>query len=256
MKRRPEGKDLEKFVELWYSTDHQGKVDLCEKDYGVPYTIARHWVSDAGMTRKQEKEPVNTLHNTLTEAGILAINPATALDFVMFDLETSGFDADWDILLTACIKPYGQDPITFRADNYPTWRTHKANDKQITLDISNELKKHAIIIGHYSKSFDIRFIRAKMLRHGIPVLPPMFGIDTWKIAFDNFKISSRRLSNIARLVNADEKEEVDGTRWMRAAFNGDTEAMDKIMEHNILDCRVLEKVACLSFPFMKSIPKL
>jgi uncharacterized protein YprB with RNaseH-like and TPR domain len=258
LKRRPEGKDLEKFADLWYAADHQGKIDLCEKTFGVPYNVGRHWVSDAGLTRKKEvmETPKEEEKKAYDITNILNTRPVVNLDFVMFDLETSGFDADWDILLTACIKPFGCAPITFRADDYPEWSTKRAYDRQMTIDIAEELKKHAIVVGHYSKHFDIKFLRAKMFRHNLPVLPPMFGIDTWKIAFDNFKISSRRMSNIATFTGLDKKEEVDGTRWMRAAFNGERDAMTKILEHNILDCSILENVASMCFPLLKSLPRL
>ena len=85
----------------------------------------------------------------------------------------------------------------------------------------------------------------------------MFGIDTWRIALKNFKVASRRqrsLSVFAQL--RPEKEEPEGDRWMRAAFNGEKEAMDAIVKHNIIDVNELEKLACISFPYLKSIPKL
>lgn len=43
---------------------------------------------------------------------------------------------------------------------------------------------------------------------------------------------------------------------MEAAYSGSKEAMDKIVAHNIQDCILLEKLACLTFPFIKSIPRL
>ncbi len=248
-KKKPES--IVEFCKEWDGLDHDGKLQLCVS-YGVSYETARHWRSDCGIPKE---EPRRTM--TISMPELLATNPSVCLDFVMFDLETSGFDADWDILLTSCIKPYGQPVKTLRADDYPNWEHEKANDRQMTIDIATELRKHAIVVGHYSKLFDIKFLRAKMFRHGIEPLPLMFGIDTWKIALDNFKVSSRRMKSLSIFAGIPmDKEEPEGDRWMKAAFNGDKDAMDKILSHNIRDVEILEKLAQISFPYLRSIPKL
>jgi len=178
------------------------------------------------------------------------------LDFACFDIETSNLQADFSILLTACIKPYGQEPFVFRADNYPEWQTDRANDYQITKAIAEELRKHAIIVTHYGLYFDVPFLRAKMVKHSLEPLPQMFAIDTWSIARKNYKVTSRRLKNLVDFFDIGEKEPVEGELWMKAAYNGSKEAMDRIVQHNIRDVEVLEKLACISFPYLKSIPKL
>uniref|UniRef100_A0A6M3KUZ6 Putative RNase_H superfamily protein n=1 Tax=viral metagenome TaxID=1070528 RepID=A0A6M3KUZ6_9ZZZZ len=249
--KRPIGQEWEQLVTAWYDANHAGKIAIA-RAYGATYGTLKHWISDQGATQKKEES--RSMQMNVKE--LLGMTPAKNLDFVMFDLETSGFDADWDILLTCAIKPFGQPTKTWRADVYPTWATERANDRQMTIDIATELATHAVVIGHYSSKFDVKFLRAKMIRHGLEPLPPMFGLDTWKIALDNFKVSNRRMRSLANFVGIGEKEEVDGTRWMRAAFNGDTKAMDAILAHNILDVEILEKLACLSFGYVKSIPRL
>jgi len=250
-RKKPSGEDWKWFIDEWYKRDHNGKVVLAEQ-FGVTYETMKHWVSDSGQTRTPIVEPKMTI--SVTE--LLAMRPSVELDFVMFDLETSNLQADFSILLTACIKPYGKDTIVFRADEYPEWKTDRANDYKITKDVATELRKHAIVIGHFSSGFDIPFLRAKMTKHGLEPLPPMFGIDTWRIAKNNFRVSSRRLKNLSSFFDIGEKGQVEGALWMDAAYNGDKEAMDKIVEHNIRDVEVLEKLACISFPYLKSIPKL
>jgi len=192
----------------------------------------------------------------VTVDELLTLRPAKELDFISFDIETSNLNADFSILMTACIKPYGKDTIVFRADNYPEWEKDRANDYRITVDVSNELKKHAVVITHYGQYFDIPFLRAKMQKHGLDPLPLMYGIDTWRIAKNNFKVSSRRLKNLGTYFDIGDKEGVEGNLWMEAAYNGSKEAMDKIVEHNVIDVEVLEKLACISFQYLKAIPKL
>jgi len=250
-KLKPEGKSWEYFVKSWYERGHAGKLMLCS-DIGVSYDVAKHWISDSGSTRKVVKEETSSMDVD----DILAIETPTKLDFVCIDLETSNLNADFSILLTACIKPFGLEPIIFRADNYSTWEKKRSDDSQITKDIANELRKHAIVIGHYSQKFDIPFLRAKMVKHGLAPLPPMFGIDTWRIAINNFKVSSRRLVSLGNFFDLGDKSGVEGSLWMSGAYEGNKEAMNKIVEHNIQDVIILEKLACLSFPYLKAIPKL
>lgn len=238
----------------WDASNHQGKLDMANY-CGVSYDTARHWRSDC---------PIPTMRETgvcpkpmrVTVEQLLGMQPAVNLDFVSFDLETSNLKADFSILLSAVIKPFGQEPVVFRADDYPNWEKNRGNDKGITEDIAKELKRHAIVITHYGMYFDIPFLRAKMVRHGLEPLPQMFAIDSWAIARKNFQVSSRRLKNLARFFRIGEKGQVEGDLWIAAAYDGDRKAMDEIVEHNIIDCEVLEKLAAISFPYLKSIPKL
>jgi uncharacterized protein YprB with RNaseH-like and TPR domain len=187
---------------------------------------------------------------------LLATRPSVKLDFVTFDLETSNLRADFSVVLTAVIKPFGQEPITFRADDYPAWKKNRSDDKGIISDIAEELRKHAIVITHYGSKFDLPFLRAKMVKHSLDPLPQMFAVDSYKIAKANFQVSSRRLQNLSRFFDLGEKSSVEGDLWMQAAYDGSAEAMDKILEHNVQDCNLLEKLAAISFPYLKSIPKL
>jgi len=194
----------------------------------------------------------------LTDEDILAYSPEVNLDFVSFDIETSNLRADFSVLLTAAIKPFGQDAIVFRGDVYPEWAAQRTDDSKITEAIADELRRHAIVITHYGSrgKFDIPFLIAKMVKHRLEPLPPLFGFDSWRVAKSIFAVSSRRLGALANFLDIGEKEGVEGGIWMEAAYNGDREAMDKIVAHNARDVAILEKLACLIFPYVRSIPRL
>lgn len=254
-RKKPEGDALIQWCETWDALGHEEKLLMCTR-WGITYETARHWRSDSAdvvpvVDRRKSEEP----KMQVSVEEILGMRPAVNLDFVSFDLETSNLTADFSILLCATIKPFGQEPIVFRADNYDTWEKSRANDKGITTDIRDELAKHAIIIAHYGDRFDFPYLKAKMMRHGLPMLPPMFGIDSWKIARDNFKLSSRRLKNLGNYFDIGDKTQVEGSLWMEAAYNGSKAAMDRVVAHNIQDTIVLEKLLCLSFPYLRSIRK-
>jgi len=222
---------------------------MCQRA-GITYDTGKHRYSDAPVELK------NKPRMQVSATELLEMPSRVHLDFVCFDIETSNLNADFSILLSACIKPYGQDAIVFRADDYPTWADNRDDDAGITRDISIELRKHAIVVGHYSQRFDIPYFRAKMMKHGLEPLPPMFGIDTWRIAKNNFKVSSRRLDNLLNYFDLGAKHGVTGRLWMKAAYTNSREAMNEIVEHNIADVVLLEKLMCRSFPYVRSIPRL
>lgn len=252
-RKKPTGQELEKFLEAWRKADHAGKLVLIAP-YNVSYDTAKHWVSEEGAGEPQPEPEIPAMRVSLEE--LLGIKPGVHLDFCSFDIETSNLQADFSILMSAVIKPYGCPPIVFRADSYPSWYRNRANDKEIVRDVAEELEKHAIIIAHYGSKFDIPFMRAKMVKHGMAPLSPKYALDTWRIAKNNFQVSSRRLQNLVHFFDIGEKGSVDGTLWMEAAYNGSKEALDKIVEHNIIDCEVLEKLGCISFMYTKSIPRM
>lgn len=249
-RKKPTGEAWQSFVDKWNNLDHVGKVALA-RAHGATYDSAKHWVSEGDTTPPAPKAVGGDVVDE-----VLALQPKVMLDFVTFDIETSNLTADFAIVLSAVIKPFGGKPIVFRADDYPDWTNNRVNDKPIVQDIAAELSRHAVVITHYGSRFDIPFLRAKSVRYGLPPLPPMFGIDTYSIAKANFKLSSRRLKTLAEYLELGEKEPVEGSLWMQAAFRGDRQAMDRIVEHNILDTIILEKLAAVSFPYLKSLRKL
>lgn len=264
LRKKPTGYDLVEWCNVWDEADHSGKLELCQA-CSVEYETGRHWRSDSGIPLPERKveglPPTATIveeEDTVVEIPEELFQGAKVqLDFCTFDLETSNLTADFSVLLCAAIKPYGSRPIIFRADDYnPNWATNRMDDRLLTGAIAEELRKHAIIVTHYGSRFDIPYLRAKMVKYGFTPLPPMFGIDTYSIAKANFKVSSRRLENLARYFDLGKKHKVEGGLWMKAAMDGDVEALDEIVEHNKLDVELLEKLASLSFPYLRSIRKL
>ena len=180
------------------------------------------------------------------------------LDFVGFDLETTNLSADFSVILSACIKPFGKYPIVFRADEYnKEWFTgDRKNDKNITRAIIKELSKHAIVMGHYMTGFDIPYLNAKTVKYQLPALPNLFVLDTYNLARKNIKISRRRLDALAGYFFGGKKSAVEGELWMKAGIDGDKEALDAIVKHNIQDVILLERLAQSLFMFMKSMRQM
>lgn len=253
-RKKPIGAGYSIFYGRWALADHAGKIALA-KEHGVTYDTAKHWYSEGDTTPTEVASSSETLGEEMV-GEVLATQARVELDFISFDIETTNLTADFSVMLTACIKPFGEKPMIWRADDYPEWEKQRANDVGIVTDVSRELGRHAVVVTHYGTGFDIPYMRAKMVRYGLPSLPPMFGLDTYSIAKRNFRVSRRRLAALAEYFELGKKEGVKGNLWMEAGMNGSREAMDAIVKHNIVDCEVLERLAAISFPYLKSMRRL
>lgn len=255
MNKPKETKNKLEWAIMWDGCNHQGKLDICEMHH-ITYDTGKHWRSEFNIphlpiaSTPTVDKPVDTIEE------FLRLRPSISLDFASFDIETSNLKADFSIVLSAVIKPFGRPPVVFRADNYPNWEKNRNHDKAIVIDIANELIKHAIIVTHYGTGFDIPYLKAKMTYHGLQPLPPRFMVDSYQIAKRNFATSRRRLETLGEYFGLGKKSAVEGVLWVDAAYGGDRKSMDAIVEHNIVDCEILEKLAALTFEYLKSIPKM
>lgn len=252
---KPQGDDWLRFVQVWDTSDHEDKLALC-RACKITYDTGKHWRAE-GDTTPLEPEIIQVAPNINETTFAEEIGQARIdLDFAMFDIETTGLTADFSVLLCACIKPFGKPIMTLRADDYPSWQSERDDDALIVTDVAKELSKHAIIVTHYGSRYDIPYLRGKMVKHGLSPLPSMYGLDTYSVAKANFKLSRRRLEALAEYFELGKKESVKGSLWMQAAFGNSSEAMNKIVAHCQTDVEILERLAALCFPYLKSIRRL
>lgn len=100
------------------------------------------------------------------------------------------------------------------------------------------------IVAQNGDAFDVKWIKARMLKVGLPPPPPVVQIDTLKIIrqnFSNHATFSAKLDNIARFLNLGKKIKVDFELW-KDVRAGDSEALDRMVEYNVHDVKLLEKV--------------
>lgn len=163
----------------------------------------------------------------------------------IFDLETTGFYADSAILLCACVKEYGRRKVTtLRADEYPTWKSGKSNDKALVEATIKELKKYDILVAHNGQYFDKAFLNAKCLQYGIrPSARWIKFIDPVLIARRHLKLGRNSLAAVIDFLDIPvHKTRLELKLWQRASLDGDRKAMDTIVEHCVKDVQSLDLV--------------
>lgn len=170
-----------------------------------------------------------------------------------FDLETTGLNADFGIILCAVIKEAGKKPIVFRADKTcKTWKTKRSDDSDIVKAIASELSKYDILIAHNGVCYDLPFLRTRLAKHGLPFFPNKKVIDPVLIARRALRMSGNGLEKICSLLGFNMKTRVDGQLWMKASLDGDVSAMNYIVDHCVADVDMLEKMVDYLKPYCTS----
>jgi uncharacterized protein YprB with RNaseH-like and TPR domain len=161
----------------------------------------------------------------------------------VFDLETSSLNADFGIVLCAVVQSATGESTVLRGDEInPGWKKGRSDDSALVAAIANELIKYDIICAHNGKRFDVPFIQTRLARWGLSPMPKLRLIDPVLLARNNYKMSSNSLQRLLGMFGLNEKTVVDNDVWLRAALDGDSDAMDYIVEHCVKDVEMLAKL--------------
>jgi len=162
-----------------------------------------------------------------------------------WDIEASGLDADFGIILCAGIRTMGSKEVrVYRIDDSPTYRKEPWNDSWVAEEIRQELEQHDVVVHHYGDRYDVPFLNTRLLAYRLPILDSsaMCFVDTWLNIRKRLKLHNNRLlSLIAHLDTKTNKTGLDGRLWVRAAA-GERASLDKVVEHNIHDVNALQEV--------------
>lgn len=161
----------------------------------------------------------------------------------VFDLETTNLTADFGVVLCGVVKGDATEPKIFRADDLNRrWRAKRSDDSAVVKAIVAELEQYDIWIAHNGAKFDVPYLRSRLLRHGAGELPVKKLVDPVLLARNKLRLSYNSLEKVADHLGCNSKTTVDPSMWLRAALDGEREAMDYIVEHCVQDVLVLEKV--------------
>lgn len=115
------------------------------------------------------------------------------------------------------------------------------DDRYVVETFHSILSQADAVVGHNSDNFDNRYIRTRALFHGLPALPPITSIDTYKVAKSQLLCNSNKLDYLGGFLKVGRKKPTTAGLWMRA-FNGDKKAIREMVRYNIQDVLLLERV--------------
>ncbi len=133
------------------------------------------------------------------------------------------------------------DPERFENDPH--------DDKFVVERFHEILMEADAVVTHNGESFDFKYLKTRMLFHGLPVLPPIASIDTYKVAKSQFNFNSNRLNYIGQFLKLGKKIETSHGLWLRV-LAGDAKAIKEMTTYNKQDVNLLEKVFLKLRPYI------
>jgi hypothetical protein len=98
-------------------------------------------------------------------------------------------------------------------------------------------------------SSTFKYLKTRILFHGLGVLPPIQSIDTYKIAKAHFMFNSNKLDYVGKLLGFGGKKSTPTGLWLDV-LRGDRKAIKTMVEYNKRDVDLLEKVFLKLRPYM------
>lgn len=160
-------------------------------------------------------------------------------------------DTDW-FILTWAAKWLFEDKVYSGA--VTPKEAVKQDDKRIMKSLWHLLNEADIVIAHNGQDFDIPKINTRFLLHGF--LPPMpyVVIDTLKHIRKQFGFTHNKLDYVNQLLNLPRKVGHDGFEMWDQCYRGNAEALDKMLNYNVGDVRILEDTYLRIRPWIKPHP--
>jgi uncharacterized protein YprB with RNaseH-like and TPR domain len=159
-----------------------------------------------------------------------------------WDIETTGFEANYHHMISWVIKERGKN-VYHKACITKDDLDAGTFDKRLCQELVDTLNSFDIIYTYYGTGFDIKFARSRCMYWGIQF--PEFGIlqhkDIYYMVKRLLKLNRSSLETATRFLGISGKNHVLGEEWMLARI-GNRKGLKYVLEHNIIDCDILEKL--------------
>ena len=172
-----------------------------------------------------------------------------------FDLETTNLKANFGRILCASVADMFGNVVTFRIDEAPWKRTRRRDDIALAVGLRDYLEQFDVLVGWYSKMFDIPYLNTRLLiGNERPLRSDMMHFDPiWKAKAGSLALHSARLDAVAKTFRLSEQKTVlDPEIWQDAA-DGEKYAMDYVVKHCEADTLVLRQAFHILKPLAKII---
>ena len=141
------------------------------------------------------------------------------------------------------------------------YRRDVYDDYHVVKKLHKVLRESDIIVGHNGDKFDLRFFNGRCLVHGLPPIPPTPTIDTLKILRREFKLNSNRLDYAGQLLGIGQKNKTEMEMWTDiidpyVPYKTKDKQIDRMVEYNIQDVILLEKLYCTIAGWHRGHPNL
>lgn len=176
---------------------------------------------------------------------------------LVWDIEASNLKADYGIVLAFGYKFVGEESANvLLISDFPKYKKDKTDDSAILKKAIEVMESADIWVTYYGKHFDIRFIKARMMYHGLGYLPNIQHVDLYDHAKTHMLLSSGKLANVADFLKLPtEKTRIDGRLWVKA-MSGDKQALEYIRDHCLRDVQLTEELYKILGPAIIRHPRV
>jgi len=158
------------------------------------------------------------------------------------DIETSNLAADFGIVFSYAIKE--MDGRVIGRTVTPQEMRSEIYDKNLMKEAVDAMKQFNRICTYYGSKFDIPFLRARALYHGLdfPLYKEVYHTDVYYMARNKLCISRKRLETVCDFLGIPAKgHKLNQVQWLKA-LGGNPKALHFIWQHNTEDVISLEEV--------------
>lgn len=134
-------------------------------------------------------------------------------------------------------------------DDPKRFKQNPHDDRHVVETLHKVMSEADVIVAHYGDSFDNKYVKTRIIAHGLTPLPPMQTIDTKKICKQQFYFNSNSLDYVGKYLGCGGKINTPGGLWLNILKGEDVEQSIKTMVvYNKRDVTLLKDV------FMKLRP--
>tara|TARA_R110000772_G_scaffold54130_1_gene123500 strand:+ start:7254 stop:8189 length:936 start_codon:yes stop_codon:yes gene_type:complete len=116
------------------------------------------------------------------------------------------------------------------------------DDKFLVEQFIEVLNEADLIVAHNGDRYDLKFIKTRALKHGLPMLLNYPQFDTLKVAKKKFMFNSNKLDYIAEYLGFGNKNKTSMKLWDDIILRKCPKAMSEMIEYCEKDVDLLEKV--------------
>jgi len=178
---------------------------------------------------------------TTAKVLILDIETAPIMAYVWNiwnqNIATNQIQSDW-FCLTWAAKWLFEEKVY--SGSVTPKEAKEQNDSRMIKGIWELVNQADIVIAHNGNKFDMPKLNSRFIINGLMPPLPYQTIDTFLHIRKQFGFTSNKLDYVNQLLNLPRKIENEGMPLWIKCLKGDKEALDKMLEYNIGDVRILE----------------
>jgi uncharacterized protein YprB with RNaseH-like and TPR domain len=115
-------------------------------------------------------------------------------------------------------------------------------DKKMLQDFLKVVNDADELVTQNGDNFDIKWLRTRCIKHGIPMFPSYTSLDTYKKAKSGFKFNSNSLDYMGMFLGLGKKDKVALSDWNDIILRKDKKALEKMIKYCKQDVLLLEQV--------------